>query len=298
MIESLRAMAIFVRVAEAGTFRGAANTLGLSPSVISHQVSMLEEQLGAPLFYRSTRKVTLTEQGKTLLHSATAMLSAAQTGLSHFVDDADAPVGKLNISLPAVLTSHVILDHLAQFSTKHPSIALSLRFSDTRENLIASGLDLAIRMGQTTDPSGSRRTLAMEPRYLVASRDYVGARDIPSHPDDIVDWDFIHFSPRLSPLVIKRNDGSSATLGDKTRISVDNSLAMHRFTLAGAGYAALPQYIVDGHIRSGALVRLLPEWQLKSLPLVAVWPDASTRNHLTARLIDFLSKEFCERISG
>ena len=170
MIDSLRAMAIFARVAEAGSFRGAAKLLGVSASVGSHHVSSLEEQLGTPLFYRSTRKVTLTEKGKLLLSPATEMIAAAQTGFAHFVENADAPVGKLNVSLPAVLTSHTILDHLAAFSITHPAIALSLRFTDVREGLIQSGLDLAIRMGQIQGSSLFQRELPTEPRYLTADR--------------------------------------------------------------------------------------------------------------------------------
>ena len=294
MIDSLRAMAIFARVAEAGSFRGAAKLLGVSASVVSHHVSSLEEQLGTPLFYRSTRKVPLTEKGKLLLSPATEMIAAAQTGFAHFVENADAPVGKLNVSLPAVLTSHTILDHLAAFSITHPAIALSLRFTDVREGLIQSGLDLAIRMGQIQGSSLFQRELTTEPRYLVAARDYVRSRDRLVHPVDLKDWDFVHFTPRLSPLVARHVDGASATLAGRVAISVDNSLAMHRLTLAGVGFAALPRAMVKAELQTGALVHLLPDWRLASLPITAVWPGNSTRNSLTTRLIDFLDDRLTE----
>ena len=288
MIDSLRAMAIFARVAESGSFRGAAKQLGVSASVVSHQVSTLEAQLGVPLFYRSTRKVSLTEQGKLLLNPATEMIEAAQAGLAHFVENADAPVGKLNVSLPAVLTSHTIMDHLATFAVSHPAIALSLRFTDVRESLIQSGLDLAIRMGQMPNSALSQRQLTQEPRYLVAGRNYVLGRDPLSHPAGLDDWDFIHFSPRLSPLILRREDSASATLSGRIKISVDNSQAMHRMVLANVGFAALPLAIVKSDLQSGALVHLLPDWSLQSLPIIAVWPSNSTRNGLATRLIDFL----------
>ncbi|MEO1662609.1 MAG: LysR family transcriptional regulator [Pseudomonadota bacterium] len=289
MIESLRAMAIFARVAESGSFRGAAKQLGVSASVVSHQVSALEAQLGVPLFYRSTRKVSLTEQGKLLLNPATDMIEAAQAGLAHFVENADAPVGKLNVSLPAVLTSHTIMDHLATFAVRHPAIALSLRFTDVRESLIQSGLDLAIRMGQMPNSALSQRQLTQEPRYLVAGRDYVLGQAPLSHPAGLDDWDFIHFSPRLSPLTLRREDSASATLSGRIKISVDNSQAMHRMVLANVGFAALPLAMVKSDLQSGALVHLLPDWSLQSLPITAVWPSNSTRNGLATRLIDFLA---------
>ncbi len=288
MLESLRAMAIFARVAESGSFRGAAKQLGVSASVVSHQVSALEAQLGVPLLYRSTRKVSLTEQGKLLLNPATEMIEAAQAGLAHFVENADAPVGKLNVSLPAVLTSHAIMDHLATFAVSHPAIALSLRFTDVRESLIQSGLDLAIRMGQMPDSALSQRQLTTEPRYLVAGRNYVLGRDRLSHPADLNDWDFIHFSPRLSPLVLRGKDSVSATLSGRIKISVDNSQAMHKMALADVGFAALPLAMVKSGLQSGALVHLLPDWSLESLPITAVWPSNTTRNGLATRLIEFL----------
>lgn len=288
MIESLRAMAIFARVAEAGSFRGAAKQLGVSASVVSHQVSALEAQLGVPLFYRSTRKVSLTEQGKLLLSPATEMIEAAQAGLAHFVENADAPVGKLNVSLPAVLTSHPIMDHLATFAVTHPAIALSLRFTDVRESLIQSGLDLAIRMGQMPDSALSQRQLTIEERYLVAGRKYVRGRNRLSRPADLNDWDFIHFSPRLSPLVLRGENGASASLSGRIKISVDNSQAMHRMALANVGFAALPLAMVRSDLHKGELVHLLPNWSLERLPITAVWPSNSTRNGLATRLIDFL----------
>ncbi|MEL6416677.1 MAG: LysR family transcriptional regulator [Pseudomonadota bacterium] len=288
MIESLRAMAIFARVAESGSFRGAAKQLGVSASVVSHQISALESQLGVPLFYRSTRKVSLTEHGKLLLSPATEMIDAAQAGLAHFVENADAPVGKLNVSLPAVLTSHPVVDHLASFAVTHPAIALSLRFTDVRESLIQSGLDLAIRMGQMPDSALSQRQLTIEERYLVAGRDYVRERDCLSHPKDLDDWDFIHFSPRLSPLVLRGKKGAAATLAGRIKISVDNSQAMHRLARANVGFAALPLAMVRSDLDSGELVHLLPDWSLKALPITAVWPSNSTRNGLATRLINFL----------
>lgn len=288
MIESLRAMAIFARVAELGSFRGAAKQLGVSASVVSHQINVLEAQLGAPLFYRSTRKVSLTESGKLLLSPANEMIEAAQAGLAHFVENADEPVGKLNVSLPAVLTSHAIMDHLATFAVAHPAIALSLRFTDVREGIIQSGLDLAIRMGPMPDSALSQRQLAKEERYLVAGRDYVFGRDRLTHPTDLNAWDFIHFSPRLSPLTLRRDNDASAVLSGRIKISVDNSQAMQRMAVANVGFAALPSAIVKSDLQSGALVRLLPAWSLESLPLTAVWPSNSTRNGLVTRLIDFL----------
>lgn len=290
MIDNLRAIAIFAHVAETGSFRGAAKALGISASVVSHNVNVLEEHLGVPLFYRSTRKVTLTHKGQHLLGPAREMLEAAQSGLAQFIELADAPVGTLKVSLPAVLTSHPIVDHLAAFSKSHPSIALSLRFSDVRENIIDAGLDLAIRMGHMDVSTLSQRHLVTEARYLIASREFVDNHQPIVRPNDLETLDFIQFSPRLKPLSLSDENGNVFTLGGKVKISVDNSQAMHRLALAGVGFAALPLAIIEPDLKSGELAHLLPDWTLPSLPINAVWPRSSTRNRLTLRLLDYLTE--------
>ena len=143
-------------------------------------------------------------------------------------------------------------------------------------------------MGQMPDSALSQRQLTTEPRYLVAGRKYVLGRDRLSHPADLNDWDFIHFSPRLSPLVLRGKDSVSATLSGRIKISVDNSQAMHKMALADVGFAALPLAMVKSGLQSGALVHLLPDWSLESLPITAVWPSNTTRNGLATRLIEFL----------
>ncbi|MEM7762540.1 MAG: LysR family transcriptional regulator [Pseudomonadota bacterium] len=297
MLEDLRPMAIFANVAEAGSFRGAARLLSISPSVVSHHIGALEERLGVALFYRSTRRVTLTEDGEKLLVHARRMAEAAQAGLSDFVQHADSPVGTLNVALPAALSAHPIVPLIATFSTTYPGIALNLEFSDQRRDLIASGMDVAIRMGELTESADFQQDLSTEPRLLVASKAYVTKRRLPRTPTALDEWDFIGFAPRLSPLKLTHGRRSH-TLCAVAKINVDNSLAMLRLTLAGAGMAALPESIIRPDLASGELVHLLPDWSLPSLPIQAVWPRNSPRHGLSARFVGYLAEELTRAVGN
>lgn len=290
MINQLRPMAIFARVAETGSFRGAAKVLGLSPSVVSHHIAALEDRLGVALLYRSTRKIALTEDGEILLHSARQIVDAAQTGLSNFVSNAEAPVGALNVSLPAALSAHKIIGVISDFSNHYPGVALNLKFSDIRCDLIASGMDLVLRMGEIEKTSHAQKQIFTETKVLVAASSYSQGL-VSNNPEDVDDWDFIGFSPRLSPLTVRKGT-RSYSFTQNAKITVDSSFAILRLVLAGAGIAALPKTIVQAEIDSGNLEVLLSEWSLPDLPVRAVWPKNSPRNSLSLTFINFLKQTF------
>ena len=288
MINDLRPLAIFATVADKGSFRGAAKHLGLSPSVVSHHIGALEHRLGVALLYRSTRKLTLTEDGEKLLLSARQMTAAAQQGLASFAKIAETPVGTLKISLPAALSAHPIVSLIAAFSRRFSGVALNLEFSDIRRDLVDSGMDLVLRMGEAEKTAHREKPLCIEPKFLVASTEYVHQHQLPTHPEDLADWDFIGFSPRLRPVVLSNGDERFG-LPQASKITVDNSLAILRLTLAGAGAAVLPASMVQADLDVGNLQRLLEDWRLPDLPIKAVWPKNSPRYGLTNRVVGFLA---------
>lgn len=147
MLDHLRQMAIFAKVIDHGSFRGAARELRLSPSVVSHHISELEDRLGVALLYRTTRKLTLTPEGAKLLAATRRMLEAVEDEIAELSLSAREPSGELRITAPSVLSLSPLLDSIAAFSRAHPRIRLSLDFSDTRKDLIDDGFDLAVRFG-------------------------------------------------------------------------------------------------------------------------------------------------------
>ncbi len=152
MIDDLKSMAIFAETVKRGSFRAAAKSLQLSPSVVSYQISQLEERLGTTLLYRSTRKLSKTAEGEILFKHATEMLDQAELGIRN-VSGHNVATGRLNITLPLSMTGDVLTKQLADFSLTNPDIQMHVIYSDTRLDLTADGIDIAFRMGSLPDSS-------------------------------------------------------------------------------------------------------------------------------------------------
>lgn len=195
MLDHLRPLAVFAKVVELGSFRAAAKALGLSHSVVSHHVSQLEQMLGSTLLYRTTRRLSLTQQGERLFASAAAMLQAAESGLDEIAGGSRQPIGLLRVTVPAVLAAAHLVDDVAAFAELYPRVQLALNFSDTRRDLVSEGIDIAIRMGRLEDSSLKSRKLAVIPDALFASPSYVARHPRPRRPADLAQWDWLQLGP-------------------------------------------------------------------------------------------------------
>jgi len=292
MLNQLRQMAIFVRTIDHGSFRAAAKALKLSPSVVSHQISQLEQTLGTALIYRSTRDLSLTRDGERLLSSARMMVVAAEDGLQSVSDQTPEPSGELRITMPAVLAHSKLVGQLADFSITNPNVRLSIDFSDTRKSLIGDGFDLAIRMGWLKDSALMARKLSSIERHLVASGDYFIARVKPLSPKDLNDWDWLEFSPVGTRNTVFKKPGHEAiTLKPASRISVNDAHALYQFARSGTGLALVPDFMAEEDERAGVLEHVLPDWNVEAIGVFAVWPHNAPKGGLTRFLIDYLAND-------
>ena len=180
MLDHLRAMAVFATVAETGSFSGAARKLGLSASVVSHHVTVLERHLDTPLLYRTTRRLSLTDAGRKLAGSANDMLAAAEQGFGLIGQQSDSPTGSLKITAPAVLQYARFITRLSTFAKHFPRVEISISFSDRRLNLVAEGYDLAFRIGKLEDSTLIARKLVDGQQVLCASPGYLKAAGAPT----------------------------------------------------------------------------------------------------------------------
>lgn len=289
MLDQLRQIAIFAKAVDHGSFRAAARALDISPSVVSHHISQLEDRLGAALLYRSTRKLTVTEDGKRLLAEAHAMISAAEAGLNAVGGRGGALSGVLNVTVPAALAQSAFIDRIAAFAGAHPNVDLSLDFSDLRRDVIGGGVDVAIRMGWLQDSALKARKLGDVSRLLVAATSYVNTRPIPKTPEDLRGWRWLEFAPvRRKPEYLKSGDQIIHVRG-AANISVNDAHAMHRLSRAGAGLAILPKFLVAEDLATGAMTRLLPDWSAEPVGVFAVWPPNAPKAGLTARFVEAVS---------
>ncbi len=296
MIQNVRALAIFAKVAETGSFRTAARSLGLSPSVVSQQLSALEERLGVALLYRSTRALSLTPDGEALLASAQAMVAEAEKGLSRFAGHAAEPVGELRIAAPEVMALSPFAEAVALFSRAQPGVTLRISFTDERLDLVREGFDLAIRVGWLDDSALKARKIMEVPRVLVASSSMVRSNGMPMTPDDLAGWDLVVFSQYRSTQSLHQSGRPPVRLEGIKRIIASSAIGVYRLMLEGAGAATTLAFLVADDIARGDLVELLPDWKPKPAGLYAVWPPNVPRTGLTMRFIDHLERHMRKRL--
>ena len=291
MLDDLRPLVLFTKTVETGSFRETARIFGLSPSVVSHHISQLEKRHGTALLYRSTRKLSLTETGRQIFNEARLLTRSAETLRYLLTEGSSETSGHLSISVPSALLGSPVMESVHAFAREHPSISFSLMTTDARTDLIADGVDLALRVGDMADSSLKAVAIGEIERELVCSpalaSEYPSAHD----PEDIAAWPWI----RLSMLPPMRNflgpDGESRTVHFTSRIETDSVIAMHSLTRAGLGVSSPPSWHVVEDVRAGRLIRLLPQWVSVPLPVYAVWPPSAPDGSLSRHLVDHLRED-------
>jgi DNA-binding transcriptional LysR family regulator len=291
MIDKLRSIAIFSTVVDQGSFRAAALHLGLAPSRISEVVSQLEKNLGVTLLYRSTRQLSLTNEGRHLNEKANAMLQAAEEGLDAINPLSKEPTGALRVTAPAFVTQTELMESCARFSQKYPKIELDIHFSDHPSEVIKDGFDVAIRAGWLGDSDLMVRTIGRVDRFLVASPDYVASMPTPKVPSDLENWHWVRFVMRANQTELTSAKGDVVTVLGKSNISVNTADALFEFAMRGLGLTAIPEHLARRGFERGELVHILPEWTLRPLGLHAIWPNQSRRENLTTLFVRFLAGE-------
>lgn len=292
MLDQLRQVAIFAKTIDHGSFRGAARELNLSPSVVSHHISQLEEHLGVALLYRSTRKLALTREGEQLLASTQHMLEAVEGIFTELSSSASSPSGELRITAPRFLMQSHLTDLIAVFSMNHPGIRLSLDFTDERQDLIAGGHDIAIRAGSKSESTVLTRNLFEISRRLVASADYLKAYPKVNSPEKLQDWDWIELSPvrHIKPRFHK-SKSKQVTIKPTAHIAANDALAVYRLARSGAGLAVVPEFLAEADHAAGIVKYVLPDWKLDPINIFATWPSNAPKHGLIKLFVNEIAGE-------
>jgi len=284
-------MAIFARVVDAGSFRAAAKDVGLAPSRVSETISELEEYLGVTLLYRTTRKITMTNEGRMFYGRVVEMLGSAETGLNELNAVSTEPMGALRISLPAFMAAGPISTAVATFAREYPNVTFSVAYTDHRMRLIEDSFDMSIRVGWLDENSMMSRKLADGHRLLVAGADYANTRELPQQPSDLEDWDWISFLQRPDKTELISPTEQIETVTGNVQIEVDSIEAVYHLAIQNAGVTILPSFLAERGVSAGQLVHLLPEWTLRTMGIYAVWPDTSRRKSLTQLFVRYLTEQ-------
>jgi DNA-binding transcriptional LysR family regulator len=290
MIDQLRTMAIFQTVAELGSFRQAAKSLNLSPSVISHHISKLEEELGTPLLYRSTRRMSVTDAGSELLGASQRMTAAARDGLSAIKKRRTQPTGTLTIAASTPFSQSPYAESFTRFSQTYPDVHLNIRLENAYIPLEGSNIDVAIR-GSTTgldDSSYKARKLGDVWFCIFAAPSYAQTRPTPHSMDDLADWDWIQ-SVAMSWAAFAKLQGAPEPERSPRIVATCNDFAMARkFVDEGLGFMIETYPLVANDFRAGRLVQLVPHLKLPPIAAFAIYPANSPKDGLAHLFIDFM----------
>ncbi|MDU6452617.1 MAG: LysR substrate-binding domain-containing protein [Enterobacter hormaechei] len=276
---NLQRTAMFIAVADTGSFTAAAEAMGLTKAVVSFHIRQLEEELGVTLLLRTTRRLTLTEAGK-LFHQRSVMLLRDAERLQDDVRANHAGLtGELRITTTPEYGSQVVVPLLAEFSQLHPDLRVRHVSSSLHADLIAERFDVAIRLGTLAD---SRYHAALMTSFTILP---VAVDSL----EQLAEADWIIHERLTSPLrwQVRGVDRHpvSFEIRKAPRLYADSAQALMAFALAGCGVALLPEWLVRNALDAGKLVSLLPEYTFAQQGIYAVYPDA---RHVPAKVRTFI----------
>jgi DNA-binding transcriptional LysR family regulator len=284
----LNDIAVFVKVAQLGSFSRAAHSLGMPVSTVSRKVTSLEEQLGVTLLQRTTRKLSLTAQGRAYFHQCSEPLTQLVDAEQALTQTQRQPEGPLKISVPIILGQEVFYEFVSAFLKNYPRIQVDLFVTNLFLDLIAENVDVAIRFGELKDSSIVAQRLGKSVRYLVAAPEYLKGRALPLKPEDLKNHQCVLLNGRNSEAEWHLVNGrKSVDLHVSGSVSSRDFEAVSAFTYRGHGIGLLPSTYCDDQIRRGELIRLLPDWSSPEIFVHAVYP---TRRFLPSRLQVFLDE--------
>ena len=289
--DRLTALRLFVRAARTGNFSSAGRELGLSQPSASRLIAALETDVGVTLFRRTTRAVTLTEAGATYLTRVETILAAMEEA-DHEARGTGELRGLLRIGTTSSFGLREIIPRLPKFHSTHPALQIELLSSDKLQDLVAEGIDVAFRHGDLPDTSAVARKLMDDPRILVAASSYLERRGEPLVPSGLVEHSIIASPAQASPTLTFGKDGRLASVRVKSPLSISINEGAIEAAKAGLGIVAASLNSVKSELESGALVRVLPDWDFGSLDVTAVFVNGKTIKPSARAFTDFLIEEF------
>jgi DNA-binding transcriptional LysR family regulator len=270
----LNLLRAFAAVYDAGTFSGAAQSLGVPRSTISRSVAALEDAVGAQLFHRTTRKVSTTLEGRALYDRTAPALTSLKTALTDLPRPHEEPTGVLKMTAPADLGRVLLAEAAARFAARFPKVTLELHLSNRVVDLVREGFDLALRISSRPlrDSNSIARKVGSIAMHLYAAPSYLARRGTPRTPEELVNHDVISLHDSGPQSLTSAEHRTTVRVAG--RIQVDDMLFIREVVRAGAGIATLPSFLAAAELAEGSLVRVLPKWATDSGTAFLVQPQA------------------------
>lgn len=288
---TLERMRTFIRVAERGNLSAVARELGVGQSTITRHLRELEEAIGVPLLSRTTRRITMTDEGSRYYADSIVILRLVEKADDEARMTRSDPAGTVRLSCTAAFGVLHICQLIFAFQDRYPDIGVDLSLTDERIDLVREGIDIALRLGPVADSSMKMRGLGHSQRLLVASPDYLAARGTPVVPQDLLGHEGIRMSNVAGShtLSLKGPSGAHA-VPFEGRFRVDHGLGAREAIVAGRGIAPAHRWLVDDLLSDGRLVAILPDYSLPSVPLSMLLVPERTSITRVRLLVDYLAE--------
>lgn len=269
----LRRFAMLVAVVDAGSFSAAARSLGLTKAALSKQVQILEDNLGVRLLHRTTRRIRATEEGAAVLEHARRMVADAGEARAAVARTTDTPTGLLRVTAPIGLGQRYVAPAFSTFLARHPRLAGELLLDDRPLDIVARGIDIAVRGGALPDSALRRRRLAPLTLVVVGAPRYLASRGEPKKPDDLLEHDWIAYIPLGRPQRVRfTSKNKQRTLRLDGRLAADDGEVVRVWVAGGLGLALLPLFWVERDLLEGRLSVVLRGWEVAGGSIFALHP--------------------------
>jgi len=290
-------MVLFVQVVDEGSFSRVAEKLSLTNSVVSKRIARLEESLNAQLLYRTTRKLSLTDAGRTLYDKAKIAKFAFQEAENAVTGYGEDMKGNIRITMPAVSANLILSESIAEFCKQHPEISVDVQITNRLVDLIEEGFDLAIRTAELEDSSLIARRLIDSQWVICATPDYLERHGTPQTPEQLrrhecLVYKFDQTANGIWPLYI---DGTEQLLPVQGRFHSNHLNAIKQATLSDLGIAFLPQALVYEEMQQNTLTQILQRFTRKKIGMYAVYPKARQPDQKLKLLVSHLRKSLHEK---
>jgi DNA-binding transcriptional LysR family regulator len=288
---TLERMRTFVRVAERGSLSAVARELGVGQSTITRHLRELEAAVGVPLLSRTTRRVTLTDEGSRYYADSVQILRLVEQAGDEARGTRGAAAGTIRVSCTAAFGVLHVTRLIFAFQDRYPDVGVDLSLTDERVDLVREGVDIALRLGPLTDSSMKLRALGSSARLLVAAPDYLKARGRPTAPQDLSAHEGIRMSnvAGSDTLTLEGRGGERHAVSFGGRLRVDHGLAAREALVAGRGIAPAHRWLVDDLLAAGRLEAILPDYALPTVPLSMLIVPERAGIARVRLLVDFLA---------
>ncbi|WP_415906032.1 LysR substrate-binding domain-containing protein [Neptuniibacter sp. QD72_48] len=277
----------FVAVAETESFTAASQRLGISTAQVSRQISALEKRLATKLFYRTTRRVSVTEEGKVYYQHCRQLLDGLDEAERALSQLQSRPQGKLKLTAPTTFGETKIIPLLNDFMLQYPELEVECHLSNQRVALVEEGYDLAIRLGKLADSSMIAKRLGARQQFICASKDYLNAHGRPDSISELEQHNCLQGTLDYWRLL---DQGQEREVRIKGSLRCNSGLALLDAALKGIGIVQLPDYYVKEHIEQGKLVPLLEGYQPEPEGIWALYPHNRHLSPKVRMLVEYLGE--------